>query len=181
MRRSDARGLVTEVVRRGGRATVTVDYADPTGRYVHGASAELVVLDPRLKRTAAAVRETAPGRYVAEFDAPQPGAYHLELTMRQAGQVVARQSRALAIGYPDELRLRPPQTELLRTIAAVTGGQFDPAPAEVLTLARRTARRATSLWPALLESVAVLLVLDVLLRRIDLVPWVRRLRRRAVQ
>jgi len=47
------------------------------------------------------------------------------------GQVVGQQSRGLAVGYPDELRLRPTNRDLLRSIAKATGGQFDAGPVEV--------------------------------------------------
>ena len=62
--------------------------------------------------------QTAPGRYQAEFDTPHPGSYHLEFSQKRDGQVLYHQSRGLAVGYPDELRLRPTNTGLLRVAGA---------------------------------------------------------------
>jgi hypothetical protein len=91
-------------------------------------------------------------------------------------QLVGRQTRGLAVGYPDELRLRPTNTELLRSIAGTTGGKFDPKPESVFDVPERTAPRAEPLWPYLASAAAFLFVLDVALRRIDLTLLGRRRR-----
>src|SRR5262249_27223291 len=113
----------------------------------------------------------------AEFDTPNPGSYHLEITQKRGGQVLSHQSRGLAVGYPDELRLRPTNNGLLRALAGDSGGRFNPLAEEVFAATPRLARRATPLWPALVAAAALLFVADVALRRIDLAPlatWLRR-------
>ncbi len=83
-------------------------------------------------------------------------------------QLVGRQTRGLAVGYPDELRLRPTNTDLLKTIAGTTGGRFDAPPELAFAAPERTAPRAVPLWPYLATAAAFLFVLDVALRRVDL-------------
>ena len=83
-------------------------------------------------------------------------------------QVLGRQSRGLAVGYPDELRLRPANAELLRSIANASGGRFEVKPESVFDSPDRTSPRAVPLWPYLATAAALLFVLDVALRRIDL-------------
>jgi hypothetical protein len=90
------------------------------------------------------------------------------ISQTKDSQLIGRQTRGLAVGYPDELRLRPTNTELLRSIAGATGGKFDAGPEAVFDPPERTAPRAEPLWPYLAAAAACLFVLDVALRRIDL-------------
>ncbi len=180
MRKNDARGVTVSVTQRSRRATVTLDAINPSGRFVNGAESELTVIDPRLGERKLPLMQTAPGRYVAEFETPHPGAYHVNLVQREAigGPVLHQQTRGLTVGYSDELRLRPTNIELLRQIAAVTGGRFDPKPSEALldapseTTRPRMAQQPRPLWRELLMIALILFVLDVALRRIDLSVWV---------
>lgn len=177
MRKADARGTVVQAERKGGHSVVTLDAIDPAGRYINGAETRLTVIDPRLGNRKLSMTQVAPGRYQAGFDTPHPGSYHLEFTQELGGQVLSHQSRGLSVGYPDELRLRPTNTALLRAIASDSGGRFDPPAEAVFAATPRTARRATPLWRHLVAAAALLFVADVALRRIDLAPlanWWRR-------
>ena len=50
--------------------------------------------------------------------------------------------------YPAELRVAPTNMALLHSIAAATGGRFDPRPEELLTATGRGVLRNRPLWPA---------------------------------
>ena len=167
LRKSEAKGVVVQVERKGGKATVSLDAIEPSGKYLNKAETELTVIDPTLGNRKLEMVQTAPGRYQAEFDTPSQGSYHLELSQKQNGQVVSRQSRGLAVGYPEELRLKTTNDELLKSIARVSGGIFNPSAEEVFAPSPRTAPRATPLWPYLVAAAAFLFVLDVALRRLD--------------
>jgi uncharacterized membrane protein len=168
MRKSETKGVTVAVEQRGGKATVTLDAADPAGRFLNQAQTEMTIIDPQLGTRKLPLLQSAPGRYVAEFETPTSGPYHLELTQHKSGQLVYRQSRGLTVGYADELRLRPTNESLLKSIAEVSGGRFQPAAADLFAPSERTAQRPTPLWPWLITLAAILLVLDVALRRIDL-------------
>ena len=73
--------------------------------------------------------------------------------------------RGLVVGYPDEYRTRPTDHELLRAIAEATGGSYDPQPAAVVAPSQKTVPRTTLLWPYFLASAAVILVVDLAVRR----------------
>src|SRR5581483_8195255 len=88
-------------------------------------------------------------------------------SQKYQGKVLYQQSRGLAVGYSDELRLRPANKELLQSVARVSGGRFDPTPEAVFASDGQTALRATPLWPYLLLAAAIVFVADVALRRID--------------
>jgi Mg-chelatase subunit ChlD len=167
MRKGDARGIVVQVDHKARKATVTLDSVDAAGRFLNQAETELTVIDPQLGTKKLAMTQSAPGRYVAEFDTPLAGAYHMELAQKHQGKLLYRQSRGLAVGYPDELRLRPTNEELLQAIAQASGGQYDPEPETIFEPTDRTAARPTLLWPYLVTVAALLFLLDVALRRID--------------
>jgi Mg-chelatase subunit ChlD len=168
MRKEEAKGVVVRVEPAGRHASVTLDAVDVAGRFVNAVKTEVNVIDPRLATRVLALTQTAPGRYKAELDTPLSGSYHLEISQTDGNRVLFRQSRGLAVGYPDELRLKPANTDLLRELARVSGGRYDPTPEEVFEPLGRTARRSTPLWPALTVAALVLLLFDVALRRLDL-------------
>src|SRR5437868_12909461 len=128
----------------------------------------MTIIDPRLATTKLPLAQTAPGRYVADFETPLSGPYHLELTQKVGGQVLYQQSRGITVGYSDELRLKPTNETLLKSIADSSGGKYNIVAGDVFASTGRTARRPTPLWPWLVTTAALLLVLDVALRRIDL-------------
>jgi len=193
MRKNDVKGVIVDVKQERRRATVTLDAIDPTGKFLNQADTEVTVIDPQLRPSKVAMKQTAPGRYVAQFDTPGSGAYHLNLTQKTAGgTLLHQQTRGLIVGYPDELRLRPTNEELLKTLATISGGRFNPNPEDLFAdttgnvlatstqgsilatgtstnrqISHRTVPRSTPLWPWLVATAILVLVVDVALRRID--------------
>jgi uncharacterized membrane protein len=168
MRKNDAKGVVVEVQQQSGQATITLDAVDAAGRFLNQAETDVTVIDPRLGSRKLPLVQTASGRYTGTLDTPLTGGYHLELAQKKDGQVIYRQSRGIHVGYSDELRLKPTNEELLKQLAEVSGGQFDPTPAAIFQPTDRTAQRPTPLWPWLVTLAALILILDVFLRRVDL-------------
>ena len=74
----------------------------------------MTIINPQLRRRKLVMTQTAPGRYAADFTTLQPGAYNMEIALKQDGQVVYRQSRGLIAGYSDELRIQPANEALLK-------------------------------------------------------------------
>ncbi|WP_171189927.1 VWA domain-containing protein, partial [Alienimonas chondri] len=131
MRKGGGTGTTVNLARDGDRVRMTLDAADPAGGWRNDATTELTVIDPALGSRTVQARQTAPGRYEAEFQVPRGGAYHTEISQKIGEQVVARQSRGVTVGYPEELRLRPTNEALLRSLAAAGGGTFDLPAADV--------------------------------------------------
>jgi Ca-activated chloride channel homolog len=167
MRKTETKGVSVQVEQKDGRATVTLDAVDARGRFLNKAETEMTVIDPALGNKKIAMEQTAPGRYAAAFDTPTAGAYHVEMAQKLNGQPLNQQSRGLVVGYPEELRLKPTNEELLRAVARVSGGMFNPTPEEVFRAPERTKPRATPLWPFLVVAAALIFLADVALRRID--------------
>jgi Mg-chelatase subunit ChlD len=171
MRKSESKGVFVEVERHGEDARVVVDSVDEAGRYINEAQTNLTLIEPNLERQDLKLVQTAPGRYEAEFRTPRSGSYHLELSQAKDGATTFRQTRGVVVGYPDELRLGPPDEELMKRIAAASGGKFKPSGADVFDAGTRVAQRATPLWPYLLMAALTAFLLDVALRRIDFSLW----------
>lgn len=167
MRKSDARGIMVEAKRSGKHASLSVDAVNDIGQFLNNADVELTLIDPQLRRKKSRMRQTAPGRYATDFETPRSGAYHLEVSLKQNDQVIYRQSRGMMVGYSDELRIRPTNETLLRSIAETSGGTYAPAPEHIFYRPNESANRPTPLWPYLLTAALLLLILDVALRRID--------------
>jgi hypothetical protein len=170
MRRGQERGFMVQLDRKGGRSRIKVDAVTSDGRFINRVETSLTILDPQLERHTLKLDQTAPGRYEATFETKLTGPYHLEVSQKQGSRLVNRQSRGLIVGYPDEIRLRPTNSELLSSLAAVTGGTYDLAPTQAFAHSGETAERALKLWPLLLTVALLLFVLDVALRRLDLDP-----------
>lgn len=168
MRKSDTKGLSVAVMRKGKRTDITVDAVNEIGQFVNNAEVEMTVITPQLRREKSLLRQSAPGQYSGDLSTLESGAYNLELSLKQNGQVLYRQSRGVMVGYSDELRIHPTNEALLKEISGVSGGRFNPAPAAVFERPGEWTTRPTQLWPWLLTVAAFLLVLDVALRRIDL-------------
>jgi uncharacterized membrane protein len=167
MRKSDARGIVVATERRGSAAELTVDAVNEYGQFLNQADVRVTVIDPRLSRRQTTVPQTAPGRYTGRIGTENAGAYHLEIALWQNDRVVYRQSRGFTVGYSDELRIRPTNESLLRTIAAASGGVYAPDPNQLMDIAQGAVTRPTPLWPHLLTLALLLFVADVALRRVE--------------
>ncbi len=168
MRKSDTRGIQMQTNRKNDQAEIIVDAVNDLGQFLNNAEVELTVIDPRLQRLTLNMPQSSPGRYISEVPLPLAGSYHVEIAVKQNGQVVYRQSRGMIRGYSDELRIHPTNEELLRELASVSGGQFNPTAVELFTPGTTRATRPTPLWPTLITVATFLLIIDVLLRRIDL-------------
>jgi Ca-activated chloride channel homolog len=171
MRKSDVRGTNVEIQRFGDHTQVILDAADETGTYLSGAEGRLTVIGPDLSQEEILLEQVAAGRYTATIPTDQRGDYHIQLGLDSGSRTILNQSRGLTVGYPDELRLRPTNTELLTRIAETTGGRFNPVVSELFEPDDRKARRAVALWPWLLTIAAILFVMDVALRRVDRIPF----------
>ena len=77
---------------RGDQAEIRLDAVDAVGRFRNQADVELAVIGPDVgaPRQTQKMRQTAPGRYLAQIETAKPGAYHLELSQQVGSQVAFR-------------------------------------------------------------------------------------------
>src|SRR5262249_19050104 len=110
------------------------------------------------------VHQTGPGHYEATFPLDPKGSY----LFRASDQQATGPSRMLAYSYPDEYHFYPPNTDLLRSISAETGGKFQPAAQDIFTTDGETTTRPVPLWPYLAVVALALYIASVFLRRVNL-------------
>ncbi len=147
---------------------VRLDVLDRNGGFVNGAETELDLVAGDQAAVTQPLSQTAPGRYDVTLETAGNESLQFQVRQSQQGKPTFRASRAMEKSYPKELRLRPPNTELLRQLATTTGGQFNPAPDEVFQLFGNAGQATTPLWKPLLILASFLSVLDVALRRFGL-------------
>lgn len=173
MRKSEGRNAKLNIVQKSGSVHLTLDAVNDTEFFIDDAEGKVTLFKPDSSqeglREEAVLKQTAPGRYEAEFAVTDTGAYSVHVTLQKDGESVFEQTRSVTINYPEELRIKPANELLLQKIANQTGGTFNPVPADVFASdPQRTTLRAVPLFPYLLTAAAFLFLLDVLLRRIDL-------------
>jgi len=167
MRNNGVRGITVATERQGRNVQLSADAVDEFGRFLNDAEVELTVIDPQLNKSSSVLSQTAPGRYATKFMTGPSGAYHMEMAVQKDGKAMYRQSRGLILGYSDELRIRPTNEPLLKDIARLSGGTYEPLPEDIFSDDGRRVSRPTALWPSLLTIAMILWVFDVALRRID--------------
>jgi uncharacterized membrane protein len=179
--------LVREVMRRttreeadfsvsveGGQALARLVALTPSGEFRNGLTPTLRVRGLPGEPVEAVMRQAAPGTY--ELRLPVPPGQSGRLRFELVGGVPAEMGKAAGIReltppFPDEFRLRAPDTALLQALAAETGGVFSPQPAQVFASYGDVATLRHPAWPWLLATGLMLYLIDLFLRRS---PWVRR-------
>jgi hypothetical protein len=152
------------------RVRVTVDAVGGDDQFISGLDTSLEILDPDHPddKRETAMAQTAPGRYQGSFTLNRYGSYLLRALHRRGGAVVAESTGAFSLPYLREFLALPPADALLARVARTTQGRvqimpaqaFDPGPQPVRHLHEL---RAWALWVA-----ALLLLLDVAIRRLRL-------------
>lgn len=168
--RQPERGLVVDLQEKDGVIKLSLDALDDSDHFLNQADGVLTVIAPDLSKSEIPLEPTAPGRYEASIEMSKRGAYHLQTLLKTTGgeKTLSAPSRGVNIPYPNELRLKPTDTEKLETIARLSKGSFNPTPEELFQPdLTRTAWKITPLWPWLIGLVFFLFLLDLLLRRID--------------
>ena len=165
----------------GGRLRLAADLLDAGGALVNGARLSARVVGPDGRAVAVELEQEGPGRYAGEVEAAREGPY-LAAVMRDGGgtsrEGVAREAATVAalVPYADEFRGLSRAPDALERLVA-TGRVRKLESADELFHHRGTGgliRR--SLVPALLALVAILLVLEVAVRKLALPAWLERCR-----
>ncbi|MGO9113600.1 MAG: VWA domain-containing protein, partial [Thermoguttaceae bacterium] len=164
LRRDQAQDFALDLKRRGTRIELTLDAIDPAGAFINGAKASLHVVGPQGSRDVE-VPQVAPGRYAISLEAATPGTYSLEPRLQYQGRLVYLERRGLATGFADELRVRPANEELLRSIASLSGGRYRPSAAAIFAPMWQTVPRTEELWRYFLAAAMLILLFDVAIRR----------------
>ncbi len=169
---------------RDGKVKVTVTALDKDDEFLNFLSLTGAVVDPAMESTNLKLQQTAPGRYVGEFDTPSAGSYFLSLNTGtdKEGRRQAPLIAGVNVPYSSEFLDREINDPLLKSLASLTpkdapagqiiGDLTDRRSLERL-LDRDTFRhdlphvnRSNDAWQWLLLSAACVFVGDVFIRRV---------------
>jgi Ca-activated chloride channel homolog len=124
-----------------------------------------------------AMRQTAPGRYEADFPLDRYGSFLLHASLEKPiddGHGTARTATVaesfghVTNSYPREYLALAPDVATLAQAAAATGGAVDPTPAAVFDSGGEAIRFHEDLWQRFVGAAIVLFLLDLLVRRVRL-------------
>ena len=167
MRQTRYPRLQTDLQRYGGRATLTIDAYGADAMPMNDATVRINITTPDPQSVEHVASQIAPGRYETAFAAEQIGEYVLNISVSRTNEDQGLTAmRAMTIDYRDELRATSADIGRLRSIAATTGGEYNPSVDELLAKASaRQVDRTLPLWRYLLIGAMGLLLVDVVLRR----------------
>lgn len=165
-RRRHELGLRAEMV--AGNVHVAVDAITQDDRFDNGLVSELTIRGPQPggREDKVPMRQVAPGRYEAEIPLDRYGAFSLHAVHRRDGRPVAESSGQVNNPYPREYAVLEPDTALLGALARATGGRIDPSPRAVFDPAGEKIRHAKSLWHLPVAAAILMLIVDLILRRV---------------
>jgi hypothetical protein len=155
-----------------GEARLTVDARGGGGEFRNGYQFSARVVSPGGQVQAVLLAQTGPGRYEAEFHPSQTGAYLIAVSEGPQPDSASTGSGLASINgwvnpYPAEFSLQPPDPQLLEQVARLTGGGIAASdPGEVFQHDLPAPRATRPLWPWLLALAALLLPVDIGLRRL---------------
>ena len=164
-----------------GRARVVIDALDKDEEFLDLPTIGGAAVRPDLGSTPLDFQQVAPGRYVAEFDAEDPGSYMI-MVNPGAGQGAIR--TGVSVGYSDEFRDRETNRALLESMAELPADRGEPGrlfDAEGVELTDQRSAETNDpyrrdlppvvasqpIWPLLVLTGSCVFVADVFVRRVQ--------------
>ena len=119
------------------------------------------------------LEQIAPGRYRGRFPTTQEGVYLVGMAQRAEQRAASSQVAGLVVPYAEELRDLGLDEGLLKELADLTGGSELTAPQDAFLKGRRPIRVWVDAWPWIAGLCALLLLMDIAIRRFG-TAWMRR-------
>jgi uncharacterized membrane protein len=173
LRSGSVDGTTATVERKDGIGVVAVDAVDEAGKFINFLEPQVGVVAPNRERTVVDLEQVGPGRYLGRFPAPQEGVYLVGMAQRLDRREPGSQLSGLVVPYAQELRELGVDEPLLKEISGLTGGGAMNDPVEVFSQGRRPFIVSLDLWPWLVGLAAVMLLLEISLRRLGAGLFVR--------
>ena len=126
------------------------------------------IVGPQLEAMEVPLVATALERFEAEFPANEQGSYLIQIVEETSEGELRSTTAGLVVPYSPEYRELEASTDLLERLAAITGGKVINSPSESFGPGLPPAYGDVPLAWWLLMAVAILLPLDIALRRLNL-------------
>ncbi len=160
--------LEMDVSLQGERARLTLDALDLDGSFLNGYHVEASLVSPDGKAQNLTLRQSAPGRYEADFIPTQQGVYLIRFSGQAPDGRRFVETTGWTLSYSPEYRRLEPDPDLLLRLAALTNGAklISSHPAGVFSHDIGALHASHPAWPWLLALAALLLPFDVASRRL---------------
>lgn len=158
--------LQTEI--REGQLEVTVDAFDPLGGFKNFLDGEARIVAPDLSVHPIELRQVAPGRYRATMPVDQDGSWLVGVALQEGEEVVGQAVEEAVQPYSPEYRSRGAGPGMLAELGRLGGGGLITDPAAVFARPPVSRKIPYPLWPWLMGLAALLLLIDIASRRLDL-------------
>lgn len=157
------------VTLEAGKGHLTLDALNRAGEFLNGYQINANIVAPDGKSQAVTLQQIAPGRYEAFFDPQEQGVYLIRFTGQGAntGDGQFSTTEGWTMTYSPEYRQIGSNPDLLYQLATITGGKVATAnPADAFVHNLKSSRSTRPIWPWLIFLAAVLLPLDIAVRRL---------------
>jgi uncharacterized protein YegL len=175
MRHKHRRELDMSTRVAGDRVQAVVDAFTADDRFDNGISAKLYVqgLGDKANRREVSMKQTAPGRYEADFRLDRYGAFtlHAEHFKEQEDGSLGKVGDSfgnISYPYPREYSSFEPDIDRLERAASAGRGSVDPTPQELFDPGEEKLTYHEQLWQKFIFAALVVFLLDLLMRRVRL-------------
>jgi uncharacterized membrane protein len=167
-RRATLNDYQVAVRNEGGKGQVEVKAFDRLGNPMTATNAKVRIATPDGGSREVGLAQQAPGVYTGSFESTALGSYIVTVAEPdpQGGQRVT--ASGFSIPYPPEYRTTRANRPLLQRLSSVTGGAELAKPLDALRPVPNPGASITELWPLLVFLAALLLPVDVGVRRLAL-------------
>lgn len=163
-----ASALQVRVEHGSAAARLVVEAQDESGAYLNDYDLQARVAGPDGQVAEVELAQVAPGRYAGEFTPSTPGAYLIGVAGEGAAGDGLSETGGWVMSYSPEYRGDGADTAALRSLAAGSGGYLleNGQAGEIFAHDLPNSRTVRPVWPWLLGLAALLLPLDVAVRRL---------------
>ncbi|MHB0911838.1 MAG: vWA domain-containing protein [Armatimonadota bacterium] len=169
MRAKESQDFQTGVNIEGGTGYAAIDAVDESGNFLNSLKFKGSVVGPERGVHELAIEQTGPGHYEAAFPVGKPGNYLVNIVRRDQPDA-APEVMVVNIPYPPEYKEISINTGLLARLASESSGRFSPQPADIFGGSFRPSKAYTDLWRLLALIAALVLPVDIAVRRLTVTP-----------
>lgn len=153
---------------QNGKGVVEMQAFSPEGEAMNLPSPQVQVATPSGKSFAITLQQQGAGKYRGEFELGETGTYLLSSRQTGPDGKPSVLTTGLALPYPPEYQFTRPNEPLMKQVAQLTGGQFEPEPGAAFRPLSRSDTSMRELWQPALSLAMLLLLADITLRRLAL-------------
>jgi hypothetical protein len=175
MKKKNRRELPMQTERVGDRFRAVVDAFTTDERFDNTLRSSLTVTGPEPGGETRDVdfKQTAPGRYEAEFKLDEYGSFLLKAQHAKEGKDGSDKSFAVSFGhisnpYPREYASFEPDVAKLERVALAADGHLDPKPSQIFDAGDEKIVYYESLFDRFLMAAIIVYLFDLLVRRVRL-------------